>query len=67
MLIGSTPGTKFYIGANLLVDFAPTIVVGPDTNTPIPDASFASPGRGVVLTDGANVYIGPTLGVQFGH
>jgi hypothetical protein len=67
ILLGSTPGAKFYIGANLIVDFAPTLVVGPDVQSPIPDSVFSRPGRGILLTDGVNVYIGPTLGVQFGH
>ena len=67
MLVGSTPGTKFFIGAQALVDFAPTIVTGPDTQTPIPNAAFKQPGRGITLVDGTQFYFGPVLGLQFGH
>jgi tetratricopeptide (TPR) repeat protein len=67
ILLGSSPGTKFYLGLQALVDFAPTIVTGPDTLSPIPDAAFPHPGRGVGLVDGVQFFVGPTLGLQFGH
>jgi hypothetical protein len=67
ILVGSTPGTKFYFGLMALMDFAPTLTFGPDTQTPLPDATFAKPGRGALITDGMAFYIGPTLGLQFGH
>lgn len=67
ILVGSTPGTKFYLGAQAWVDFAPTLVTGPDTTTPIPNAAFKQPGRGVTVTDGIQFFVGPTLGLQFGH
>lgn len=67
MLIGSTPGTKFYLGLMAIVDFPPTIVVGPDTQSRLPDAAFQVPGRGYIAVHGAQFYFGPTLGLQFGH
>jgi hypothetical protein len=67
ILIGSTPGTKFYLGAQAWVDFAPTLVTGPDTQTPIPNGAFKQPGRGITVTDGTQLYFGPTFGLQFGH
>ena len=67
MLIGSTPGTKFYLGVQAWIDFAPTLVTGPDTSTSIPNAAFKQPGRGITVTDGTQFYFGPTLGLQFGH
>ena len=67
MLIGSTPGTKFYLGLQAWLDFAPTLVTGPDTQTPIPNEAFKRPGRGITLSEGTNLYVGPTLGLQFGH
>lgn len=67
ILFGSTPGTKFYLGAQAMVDFAPTIVTGPDTFVPIPNEAFAAPGRGIKLVDGTQFYVGPVLGLQFGH
>jgi hypothetical protein len=48
-------------------DFAPTLVTGPDTRTPIPNTSFKQPGRGITVSDGTQFYVGPTLGLQFGH
>jgi hypothetical protein len=67
ILIGSTPGTKFYLGVQAWIDFAPTLVIGPDTHTPIPNTAFKQPGRGITVTDGTQVFVGPTLGLQFGH
>ena len=67
ILLGSTPGTKFYIGANVWVDFGSTLTVGPDTKTPIPDNAFAAPGRGVRVNQAVQFYVGPTIGLQFGH
>ena len=67
MLIGSTPGTKFYLGIQAWLDFAPTVVSGPDTQTRIPSAAFKRPGRGITVTEGTQFYFGPTLGLQFGH
>ncbi len=67
MLIGSTPGTKFYLGLQAWLDFAPSLVTGPDTQTPIPNEGFKQPGRGITLSEGTNLYVGPTLGLQFGH
>jgi hypothetical protein len=67
ILIGSTPGTKFYLGVQAWLDFAPTLVTGPDTMTPIPNNAFKRSGRGIAVTDGTQLYVGPTLGLQFGH
>ena len=67
MLIGSTPGTKFYLGLQAWLDFAPTLVTGPDTTTRLPNAAFKQPGRGITVTEGTQFYFGPTLGLQFGH
>ena len=67
ILIGSTPGTKFFLGVQGWIDFGPTLVIGPDTSTPIPNEAFKRPGRGITFTDGTNLYFGPTLGLQFGH
>jgi hypothetical protein len=67
ILLGSTPGTKFYLGVQAWLDFAPTLATGPDTRTPIPNEAFKSPGRGILLVDGTQFYVGPTLGLQFGH
>jgi hypothetical protein len=67
ILFGSSPGSKFFLGLNAFVDFAPAdVVVGPDPRPP--PAYQASPGSGLkVLGAGAQLLVGPVLGVQFGH
>jgi len=67
VLLGSTPGTKFFLGVQAWIDFAPTIVSGPDTFVPLPNDAYARPGRGVTFVDGTQFYLGPVLGLQFGH
>jgi hypothetical protein len=67
VLIGSTPGAKFFFGVQSWIDFAPKLVAGPDTMTPIPNEAFTEPGRGIKIVDGMQFYLGPVLGVQFGH
>jgi len=68
ILIGSTPGAKFFLGVQAWIDFPPdTIVAGPETSTGLPDSTFARPGRGVTIVDGTQFYFGPTIGLQFGH
>lgn len=68
VLIGSTPGAKFFLGAQAWLDFPPdTIVTGPDTKTPIENRAFKEPGRGITLIHGPQFYIGPTIGLRIGH
>ena len=68
LLFGSTPGTKFFLGAVGWVDFpSQDIAVGPDKTLPAPNEFFSGPGRGYTLASGPQVFFGPTVGVQFGH
>lgn len=67
ILLGSTPGAKFYLGVQALIDFAPKLVGGPDKVVPLAATDYDNPGRGVAIVDGVQFFIGPTLGVQFGH
>lgn len=67
ILIGSTPGAKFFLGAQAWIDFAPTLVTGPDTVIPIPNDAYKQPGRGITVVDGTQFFVGPVLGLQFGH
>ena len=67
ILLGNTPGTKFFIGAQAWVDFAPTLVTGPDTIIPIPNDAYKRPGRGISVVEGTQFFVGPVLGLQFGH
>ncbi|MEA2753631.1 MAG: hypothetical protein QOI41_7774 [Myxococcales bacterium] len=67
ILLGNTPGAKFFIGAQAWIDFAPTLVTGPDTIIPLPNDAYKQPGRGITVAEGTQFYVGPVLGVQFGH
>jgi len=63
--LGSTPGTRFYLGALLLAEFASATQGKPassfnDPNYPVP----ASP---INVVNGKDVFIGPVLGMQFGE
>jgi PEGA domain len=66
MLVGNSPGAKFFLGVVALVDFAPTLYWGPDGQAPFP-ASDLYPGRGLKAISGIQFYVGPSLGLQFGH
>ena len=68
ILLGSTPGAKFFIGAQMMIDFPPDDVVkGPDTIAQLPDNAYRVSGRGFFMTEGPQISFGPTLEVQFGH
>jgi hypothetical protein len=60
---GASPAAKFWIGIDWYVDFPPDIVVGPLTK--VPD-QFLTNG-GATMMHGPQFYIGPSLGVDFGH
>lgn len=65
---GSTPGTKFFLGVQGWIDFPPdTLITGPDTKTPVEERAFKQPGRGITFIDGPQFYIGPSIGLRFGH
>jgi hypothetical protein len=66
MLVGNTPGAKFFLGVTAWLDFAPTLFFGPDTLAPLPASDFY-PGRGLKAVGGPQFYLGPSLGIQFGH
>lgn len=66
VLLGSTPGTKFFLGVHAWLDFPPRdVVVGPVDL--VPAGVLKSPGAGYVVVDSVQFFIGPVLGVQFGH
>ncbi len=67
VLLGGSPGVKFFLGAYAWLDFAPQVVVGPDASIPIDKSYFPAADRGWVLANGPQFYFGPVLGAQFGH
>lgn len=70
LLIGRTPGAKFYVAVDWYLELPPDVVVGPDNTPGIPPQYFnAGPTqpRGWKLLQGPQFFIGPALGVQWGH
>lgn len=68
ILIGSTPGPKFFVGIHGWIDVPPRdLAVGPDRRPSLPDEAYTKPGRGVSVVDSVQFFVGPTLGIQFGH
>jgi hypothetical protein len=61
--IGSTPSTRFYVGALMVADFARALPVGPSAQ----DQTFPSPPAGLDAVNGTEVFVGPVLGVQLGE
>ena len=66
MLVGSTPGGKFFLGVHGWLDLPSTLLLGPDTSG-IPSSVLNQPGNTLRAVHGAQFYVGPTLGLQFGH
>jgi hypothetical protein len=66
LLLGSTPGTKFQLGALAAVEFYGDPLVtpgqGPDS---VGGAQFGRPA--IQVAHGTEVFIGPLLGLQFGE
>src|SRR5205823_444112 len=56
---------RFWIGVDWYVDFPPDIAIGPLAGTNIP-AQFQTNG-GATVIHGPQFFIGPALGVDFGH
>ena len=66
--LGSSPGTKFFLGGTMLMDMRGQI------NTPAQTRSVSVNGTTtsvtfppVSLSSGLGVYVGPVIGLQFGH
>jgi hypothetical protein len=62
--LGGTPGTRFYLGAMMLLEFA-----GGAQATASPNISSGPPApKGPIdLANGTDIYFGPILGMQFGE
>jgi hypothetical protein len=61
--LGSTPGTKFYLGCLMVADFAGATPI----NTSATDPNFPAPPGGINGVNGTDVFVGPILGMQFGE
>ncbi len=71
LLVGRTPGAKFFLAIDWYLEIPPDVVIGPDNTPGIPAQYFnADPQtqpRGWRILHGPQFFIGPSLGVQFGH
>jgi hypothetical protein len=63
--LGSTPGTRFYLGGLLLAEFAGATAGKPSTS--FNDPNYPVPASPINVVNGKDVFIGPILGMQFGE
>jgi hypothetical protein len=61
--LGSTPGTRFYLGCQLVADFASATPVTSDFKDP----NYPAPTPAINGVNGTDLFIGPILGMQFGE
>jgi hypothetical protein len=61
--IGHTPGVRFYLGILLLAEISPTVQASPSN----PPTTGVPPVKDLAVTDGAELFLGPILGIQFGQ
>ncbi len=59
----AAPSAKFWLGVDWLLDFAPDVVVAADPAIPVKYTDNGS----IVVLHGPQFFIGPTIGVGFGH
>jgi len=67
--LGRTPGTRFYLGAILMAEFAsPTAAQGVNnTQTDQNSGNGPFPAANINVVNSTEIYIGPVLGMQFGE
>jgi len=66
ILLGNgSPGAKLWIGVDWHVDFPPDVTVGPINDTRIPAQLL--PNQGATILHGPQFFIGPVIGIGFGH
>ncbi|HEY2516215.1 MAG TPA: hypothetical protein VGI39_35330, partial [Polyangiaceae bacterium] len=63
--LGSTPGTRFYVGCLLFAEFAGAVPVNPSSS--YKDTNYPAPVPALRAVNGTDVFIGPILGMQFGE
>lgn len=67
LLLGSTPGTKLFVGVHTWLDFPGNdLTVGPDTITVLADGAYRAPGRRLVVVDQPQFFVGPVIGFRTG-
>jgi hypothetical protein len=66
-MFGHSPGGKFLLGAELWLDLPPNEVIGPDTMSQSLTKLSAVVPRNYLVAKTPELFIGPTLGVQWGH
>jgi hypothetical protein len=69
LILGSTPGANFVLGAMAWVEAASTTTVNAQSaaDTTSGGATFNATSGPFTVESGAQVYVGPYLGIRFGH
>jgi hypothetical protein len=69
ILLGSTPGVKFFLGGLMWIDFPgdDVFTAALPATSGLADSVYSTSDRKMLLSTGTQVYVGPMLGVQFGH
>lgn len=66
--LGSSPGTKFYVGGTMMLDMRGHVEAPAKTrNVAVNGAATPVTFPPVSLASGLGVYVGPVIGLQFGH
>jgi hypothetical protein len=75
IMLGSTPGTKFYLGCVMIADFGSSQTAGMNASATVANTLTSisgaigypgSPGT-IYGVNGTDVFVGPVLGLQFGE
>jgi len=69
LIMGSTPGVNFILGVMTWVEVASTTKVNAQspTETTSGNATFTAPSGPLTVESGTQIYVGPYLGIRFGH
>jgi hypothetical protein len=65
LLLGSTPGTRFYLGCQLVAEFSSGTQVSPSSS--FSDPRYPPPSSAINVANGKDVFLGPIVGWQFGE
>jgi hypothetical protein len=65
ILLGNTPGSRFYLGCQLVAEFSGGAQVSPSSS--FNDPRFPPPSSAINVANGKDVFVGPILGFQWGE
>jgi hypothetical protein len=65
LVLGETPGTRFYLGCQLVAEFSSGTQVSPSSS--FSDPRYPPPSSAINVANGKDVFLGPIVGWQFGE